>query len=77
MPGTNGAELAEMEMAGIQVDRQTLSRMSGAFAQKMAALEEENVIRPTTPAGAIEQPLRVSLERRVSRARSSRLRSVA
>ncbi|MEI6099691.1 MAG: DNA polymerase I [Alphaproteobacteria bacterium] len=33
--------LAEMEMAGIQVDRQTLSRMSGAFAQKMAALEEE------------------------------------
>ena len=33
--------LAQMEMAGIQVDRQTLSRMSGAFAQKMAALEEE------------------------------------
>ena len=33
--------LAEMEMAGIQVDRQTLSRMSGAFAQKMAALEAE------------------------------------
>ena len=33
--------LAEMEMAGIQVDRQTLSRMSGAFAQKMAQLEEE------------------------------------
>lgn len=35
------AVLAEMEMAGIQVDRQTLSRMSGAFAQKMAGLEEE------------------------------------
>ena len=33
--------LAEMEMAGIQVDRATLSRMSGAFAQKMLALEEE------------------------------------
>lgn len=33
--------LAEMEMAGIQVDRQTLSRMSGAFAQKMAQLEDE------------------------------------
>ena len=33
--------LAEMEMAGIQVDRATLSRMSGAFAQKMAALESE------------------------------------
>ena len=33
--------LAEMEMAGIQVDRQTLSRMSGAFAQKMASLEAE------------------------------------
>lgn len=33
--------LAEMEMAGIKVDRETLSRMSGAFAQKMAALEEE------------------------------------
>jgi len=33
--------LAEMEMAGIQVDRHTLSRMSGAFAQKMAQLEEE------------------------------------
>ncbi|MBI1170969.1 DNA polymerase I [bacterium] len=35
------AVLAEMEMAGIQVDRHTLSRMSGAFAQKMAQLEEE------------------------------------
>ena len=33
--------LADMEMAGIQVDRQTLSRMSGTFAQKMLALEEE------------------------------------
>ena len=33
--------LAQMEMTGIQVDRQTLSRMSGAFAQKMAQLEEE------------------------------------
>jgi DNA polymerase-1 len=33
--------LAEMEMAGIQVDRDTLSRMSNAFAQKMAGLEEE------------------------------------
>jgi DNA polymerase-1 len=33
--------LAAMEMAGIKVDRSALSRMSGAFAQKMAALEEE------------------------------------
>lgn len=33
--------LAEMEMAGIKVDRDTLSRMSNAFAQKMAALEAE------------------------------------
>lgn len=33
--------LAEMEMAGVKVDRNTLSRMSGAFAQKMAQLEEE------------------------------------
>ena len=33
--------LAEMEMAGVQVDRDTLSRMSNAFAQKMAALESE------------------------------------
>jgi DNA polymerase-1 len=33
--------LAEMEMAGIEVNRQVLSRMSGAFAQKMAQLEEE------------------------------------
>ena len=33
--------LAQMEMAGIQVDKATLSRMSGAFAQKMLALEEE------------------------------------
>ncbi|PZX15735.1 DNA polymerase I [Palleronia aestuarii] len=33
--------LARMEMAGIEVDRETLSRMSGAFAQKMAGLEEE------------------------------------
>ena len=33
--------LADMEMAGVRVDRDTLSRMSGAFAQKMAMLEEE------------------------------------
>lgn len=33
--------LARMEMAGIQVDRDTLSRMSNAFSQKMAALEDE------------------------------------
>jgi len=33
--------LAEMEMHGIKVDRDTLSRMSNAFAQKMAALEAE------------------------------------
>lgn len=33
--------LAEMEMAGILVDGQTLSRMSNAFAQKMAGLEAE------------------------------------
>ena len=33
--------LARMEMHGIQVDRDTLSRMSNAFAQKMAGLEDE------------------------------------
>ena len=33
--------LAEMEMHGIRVDRDTLSRMSNAFARKMAALEAE------------------------------------
>ncbi|WP_439155382.1 DNA polymerase I [Yoonia sp.] len=33
--------LAQMEMAGIKVDRDTLSRMSNAFAQKMAGLENE------------------------------------
>lgn len=33
--------LADMEMAGIRVDRDTLSRMSNAFAQKMVMLEEE------------------------------------
>src|SRR5680860_502534 len=33
--------LAHMERNGIAVDRDVLSRMSGAFAQKMAALEEE------------------------------------
>ncbi|WP_010142277.1 DNA polymerase I [Oceanicola sp. S124] len=33
--------LAEMEMHGVQVDRDTLSRMSNAFAQKMAQLESE------------------------------------
>lgn len=33
--------LAEMEMRGIKVDRDTLSRMSNAFAQKMAGLEAE------------------------------------
>jgi DNA polymerase I len=33
--------LARMEMAGIAVHRDTLSRMSNAFAQKMAQLEDE------------------------------------
>jgi len=33
--------LAQMEMTGILVDRDTLSRMSNAFAQKMAGLEAE------------------------------------
>ncbi|MDF1855003.1 DNA polymerase I [Pseudooceanicola sp.] len=33
--------LARMETAGIKVDRDTLSRMSNAFAQKMAQLEDE------------------------------------
>ncbi|MGQ0611071.1 MAG: DNA polymerase I [Paracoccaceae bacterium] len=33
--------LAEMEMHGIEVDKNTLSRMSNAFAQKMAGLEDE------------------------------------
>ncbi|WP_425091424.1 DNA polymerase I [Tropicimonas sp. S265A] len=33
--------LAGMEMSGIKVDRDTLSRMSNAFAQKMAGLEAE------------------------------------
>jgi DNA polymerase-1 len=33
--------LAEMEMAGVKVDREVLSRMSNAFAQKMAQLEDE------------------------------------
>jgi len=33
--------LAEMEMTGIKVDRDTLSRMSNAFAQKMAGLEAD------------------------------------
>ncbi|MBC7137499.1 MAG: DNA polymerase I [Defluviimonas sp.] len=35
------AVLARMEMAGVLVDRDTLSRMSNAFAQKMAGLEAE------------------------------------
>jgi DNA polymerase-1 len=33
--------LADMEMAGVKVDRDTLSRMSNAFAQKMAGLEAD------------------------------------
>ncbi|PRY78070.1 DNA polymerase I [Yoonia maritima] len=33
--------LAQMEMHGVKVDRDTLSRMSNAFAQKMAGLEHE------------------------------------
>ncbi len=33
--------LAQMEMTGIKVDRDTLSRMSNAFSQKMAGLEDE------------------------------------
>ncbi|MEL6913834.1 MAG: DNA polymerase I [Pseudomonadota bacterium] len=33
--------LAEMEQTGVKVDRDTLSRMSNAFSQKMAALEDE------------------------------------
>jgi DNA polymerase-1 len=33
--------LAQMERSGIKVDRDTLSRMSNVFAQKMAGLEDE------------------------------------
>ncbi|MDO6585663.1 DNA polymerase I [Salipiger sp. 1_MG-2023] len=33
--------LAEMEKSGVKVDRETLSRMSNAFSQKMAQLEDE------------------------------------
>ena len=33
--------LAEMEMHGVKVDREVLSRMSNAFSQKMAGLEAE------------------------------------
>ncbi|MGC3937895.1 DNA polymerase I [Roseobacter sp. EG26] len=33
--------LAQMERTGIKVDRDTLSRMSNAFSQKMAGLEDE------------------------------------
>ncbi len=33
--------LADMEMTGIKVDREVLARMSNAFAQKMAQLEDE------------------------------------
>ena len=33
--------LAQMEMHGVKVDRDVLSRMSNAFAQKMAGLEDE------------------------------------
>ena len=33
--------LGQMERSGIKVDRDTLSRMSNAFSQKMAALEDE------------------------------------
>ncbi|MDO5647553.1 DNA polymerase I [Paracoccus sp. (in: a-proteobacteria)] len=33
--------LADMEMAGIRIDTDTLKRMSNAFAQKMAGLEDE------------------------------------
>ncbi|KQI68315.1 DNA polymerase [Loktanella sp. 3ANDIMAR09] len=33
--------LAQMEMTGVKVDRDTLSRMSNAFSQKMAGLEDE------------------------------------
>ncbi len=33
--------LARMEMAGVKVDRDTLARMSNAFSQKMAQLEDE------------------------------------
>ena len=35
------AVLSQMEMNGIRVDRDHLSRMSNSFAQKMAALEDE------------------------------------
>ncbi|TVQ56166.1 MAG: DNA polymerase I [Rhodobacteraceae bacterium] len=33
--------LVDMEMAGVKVDRDALSRLSGLFAQRMAALEDE------------------------------------
>ncbi|AZQ66342.1 DNA polymerase I [Silicimonas algicola] len=35
------AVLTDMEMAGVKVDKSVLSRMSNAFAQKMAQLEDE------------------------------------
>ncbi|QBY00028.1 DNA polymerase I [Rhodophyticola sp. CCM32] len=41
--------LARMEMAGIKVDRDTLSRMSNAFAQKMAGLEADIHALADTP----------------------------
>jgi len=41
--------LARMEMAGVKVDRDVLSRMSGKFAQKMAGLEEDIHARAGRP----------------------------
>ena len=40
--------LARMEARGIKVDRQTLSRLSGEFAQKIGGLEHEHL--PSSPA---------------------------
>jgi len=44
--------LAQMERHGIQVDRDTLSRMSGKFAQKMAQLEDEILVQWARQIGA-------------------------
>jgi DNA polymerase-1 len=41
--------LARMEMAGVKVDRDVLSRMSGKFAQKMGGLEEDIHARAGRP----------------------------
>ena len=71
--------LGEMERHGVKVDRQALSRLSGDFAQRMAALEEEiyglagGRVQPRQPQAARRGALRPDGPRRRAQGQDRRL----